>query len=1343
MPTTSRTFRVFVSSTFEDLRAERDALQHNVFPKLRTLCEQHGARFQAIDLRWGVRDEAALDQRTMEICLREIERCQRTGIKPNFIVLLGQRYGWRPLPSRIESREFEAVRARIASEEDRALVDNWYQRDDNAVPPERLLKRRAGEWVESARWQSLEARLHRILLDAARAAGSSDQALVKYWASATHQEILKGLGATLEDRRHLFAFCRQVPDEACDPDLRSLKSLLGAQLPAQNILAYDPGDFARLCKDVERTLRAVIESEAAGFESRPALALEIEAHDTFARERALVFGRDEVLSAIAGYLGTEGDRPLVLHGASGSGKSAVMAQASERARAALPSAVVIRRFIGASPESSRGLRLLRSLAEQIGEAYGTAGELPVEFNGVVHAFRERLGLATSERPLLVFLDALDQFGKDDPARSLSWLGGAQPPYCRVVVSTTDVVPALNECQFLKLEALPQADAATALEHWLGAARRKLEPEQRGRLLDAFARCGLPLYLRLAFEEARGWASYQSSDECLPGDGVEGVIDTLLNRLSREANHGPLLVRRGLGYLAAARYGLTEDEILDMLSADGEVWQDFERRSHHTPPERRLPVIVWSRLYLDLEPYLTERSVPGGTVAAFYHRQVLERVSALYTTPDYHNALAHYFGAQANFAGPIADQSGAAPATSSVNMRKVDELPYQFTHAGQWNDLGQVLTDIRFLYAKCAAGMFFALLDDFTFGLTRYAYVSGDERTPRTEAMFSALHLVQQALLLSAHAVSADSEQLPMQLRGRLLSIDNDFIREFLNTMDESVAFSWLRPRFPGLTQVNGAIRLLWHPYALGASRHLVISRDGATLATIGGESTDYWDVRSGEMLEPLEGSNRFRDIDLTPWQEDPPQSPPFSDSPTEHIWRVSTPENRILAEIEIESRPGQYYANNYRHAWCQTRVTLFRDQRSESLFESPTYFTAISLTHDLRYVIGAEIQGDIFLWDTHDLTLVKRIATRITGIFSVTAFPDLDRVAFMTYAGFVGVASLEEQTIPTAVSAKGREIWITPPVEGILVRGRDDTLQVFDAGTGQILFETGAYGDPTTFYLTSDFRYAFFHGGPMDRYDGMTLTGIDIQNLKRLFQIESQPVISLGVNSLDAVRGALRYVVDEEVPFLCTGGVVRETIDLRTGCLTERPLSSHAQEIPWHSGEQVTPSGRRVAVDPATGIGYVSSSANPPRRIWFSADGNVSGMAISADGSTVAAVSGNEGSLHVFDLLWHDEQFPRRDPCFDLAIQRCALPTRDTNAPPRLHGRHRDAVEQRWKQRDAWRAAQNAENSQPWFDIHEEHGGIDWSATCRKCGHADYFSPAASEKPPCRCPQCGFEKGRV
>src|SRR5665647_3989651 len=105
----SRTIRIFVSSTFSDLKAERVALQRYVFPRLRELCASRGCRFQAIDLRWGVSEEAGLDQQTMKICLEEIARCQKTSPKPNFIILLGDRYGWQPVPSEIPADEFEKI----------------------------------------------------------------------------------------------------------------------------------------------------------------------------------------------------------------------------------------------------------------------------------------------------------------------------------------------------------------------------------------------------------------------------------------------------------------------------------------------------------------------------------------------------------------------------------------------------------------------------------------------------------------------------------------------------------------------------------------------------------------------------------------------------------------------------------------------------------------------------------------------------------------------------------------------------------------------------------------------------------------------------------------------------------------------------------------------------------------------------------------------------------------------------------------------------------------------------------------------------------------------------------
>jgi hypothetical protein len=108
---TTRNFRVSVSSTFTDLEDERNALHEQVFPRLRTLVESHGCRFQAIDLRWGISEEASRDQQTMKICLGEIERCQQTSPRPNFIALLGDRYGFQPLPSQIPDDEFEQIEA--------------------------------------------------------------------------------------------------------------------------------------------------------------------------------------------------------------------------------------------------------------------------------------------------------------------------------------------------------------------------------------------------------------------------------------------------------------------------------------------------------------------------------------------------------------------------------------------------------------------------------------------------------------------------------------------------------------------------------------------------------------------------------------------------------------------------------------------------------------------------------------------------------------------------------------------------------------------------------------------------------------------------------------------------------------------------------------------------------------------------------------------------------------------------------------------------------------------------------------------------------------------------------
>jgi NACHT domain- and WD repeat-containing protein len=219
MPLHSRTFRVFISSTFSDLREERDALHKKVFPKLKRLCQKQGCNFQAIDLRWGVSEEAALDQRTARICLEEVERCQRITPRPNFIILLGNRYGSRHLPEEIDALEFERIRSFAKNEmaEVQSLFESWYDRDDNADPPNYLLRRRQKEpdddYRQSSIWrQKVEEPIHRLLSAVEEASLQANQS-AEYGQSLAEREIVAGAlsSSVLKASQHVFAYLRDVP----------------------------------------------------------------------------------------------------------------------------------------------------------------------------------------------------------------------------------------------------------------------------------------------------------------------------------------------------------------------------------------------------------------------------------------------------------------------------------------------------------------------------------------------------------------------------------------------------------------------------------------------------------------------------------------------------------------------------------------------------------------------------------------------------------------------------------------------------------------------------------------------------------------------------------------------------------------------------------------------------------------------------------------------------------------------------------------------------------------------------------------------------------------------------
>lgn len=92
----NREMRIFLSSTFSDMDAERTALI-KTFDTLKIEANQRNVTLSVVDLRWGVTEEEARSGKVLSVCFEEIEHSH-----PFFIGLLGSRYGTSPSLSELE-----------------------------------------------------------------------------------------------------------------------------------------------------------------------------------------------------------------------------------------------------------------------------------------------------------------------------------------------------------------------------------------------------------------------------------------------------------------------------------------------------------------------------------------------------------------------------------------------------------------------------------------------------------------------------------------------------------------------------------------------------------------------------------------------------------------------------------------------------------------------------------------------------------------------------------------------------------------------------------------------------------------------------------------------------------------------------------------------------------------------------------------------------------------------------------------------------------------------------------------------------------------------------------------
>jgi len=398
---------------------------------------------------------------------------------------------------------------------------------------------------------------------------------------------------------------------------------------------------------------------------------------------------------------------LCLVGDAGMGKSALLAQLSRKMVSRdQQSTILISHFVGASRWSTDVRRTVQRICQELrAKCPEIETEVPAEPEQLVQAFRAILAAACECRRVVIVLDALNQF--DLSSSGLHWLPRTLPRSCRVILSalpgpTWEHVAQRLKSRVLPLESLSAGDGETIISQFLHRYRKRLAPGQRFALLGK-AGAGTPLYLLTALEELRTLGTYEEISNRiaeLPPTIVELFAwilrrleddDGFRDRVGRRLGHE--LVPRFAALLGASRHGLSQRELQGMLVP---VEQGLGAQDES---DRRGNVAALVHL---LRPYLLWR----GELLDFHHSQFREAVVGTYLAQEDHRlaadgVLVGYF-----------ERQWAKP-----DLHALSELPFHCTRASQFSKLSSILSDLKFIEAKCAAELNYELQDDYGLALS--------------------------------------------------------------------------------------------------------------------------------------------------------------------------------------------------------------------------------------------------------------------------------------------------------------------------------------------------------------------------------------------------------------------------------------------------------------------------------------------------------------------------------------------------------------------------------------------------------------------------------------------------
>jgi nephrocystin-3 len=604
----SRTVRVFLSSTFRDFAEERDLLVRKIFPELRRNCRERKVELVDVDLRWGITEEEAKQGKVLPICLAEIDRS-----RPFFMGFIGERYGWTP--------EFEQYDHSLLVEQ------SW------------LEDHRGGKSVTE-----LEM-LHGVLNNP-----EMKNRAFFYFRDAKYSEAKGG------------AYLSEGPEDKTK--LEELKDRIRSSgFPVMEKYP-DPEALAERVRD---DLWKMIDEAYPEDDVPDALTLERRRHEAYGGSRiGLYLGGKEYFSFLDGAMAAKPFLPVLVTGASGGGKSALLANWSASYAIKHPECLIIRHYLGSGSDAADPVkmvvRLMQEIARFIGEEFKHESDPQKILDALPEClFRANAYAIKNRKDWIILLDGLDKLVS---LRDLRWWLPALPPRIRMVVSCLegDVLLVLKQKMTwtsLEVHPLSVGEQTKFISEFLGKYRKNLKPTQIA-LLQLHGLIGNPLFLRTLLEELRVFGVHEQLEQrlklYLKSKEIKQLFEKVLERVEGDA--GSKAVRDSLQVIWASRSGLSQDELLQITG---------------------LVPATWAPIHNALDESLFDS---GGRIqfAHDYMRRAVEEryLDTVAKKKAAHRRVASYFD-------DLACDEG-------VDERIVEELPWQQSKAGLKQDLLETLTD---------------------------------------------------------------------------------------------------------------------------------------------------------------------------------------------------------------------------------------------------------------------------------------------------------------------------------------------------------------------------------------------------------------------------------------------------------------------------------------------------------------------------------------------------------------------------------------------------------------------------------------------------------------------------